>query len=291
MPRNFEYKDSYGYSAAAGLALLGAFIDVLAVRLALGFAAVTLFAWPSLHRRFGMTPAITLLVVSAIGLVIGAGWVGFDRLSASNQPDASGDPFDNTILVECFWSQLPTMIPSYGFQYWELIGHQADGAYLSTSKQPGTPLGDLGTPNYWVQCRFTNYGNTPVVSVKADFQLVYREAVKNKDGGTTSGNVVESRTVRNPPIRIGTGSDNTVSFFVRNRTPYWADIFLPPKAEIQLVGERAPRIVQLIVNSANPAGSATLLPFFPDATNPPGAAPPVPAPPNTPEKTSPQTSP
>ena len=93
MAGGFEYRDSYSYGVAVLLVLAGWLIDVLAIRYALGIATVTLLLWPSLHRRFRMTPAGTLILVCAVGLGIGivwqlSGW-GFSEQKLARAPNIS----------------------------------------------------------------------------------------------------------------------------------------------------------------------------------------------------------
>jgi hypothetical protein len=83
---NLHYKDSYGNGLAVLLALAGAVIDVFAVRCILAAAAATLLLWPPLHRRFGMTPAMTLMLVCGLGLFGGGVWRLIEWRSAALAP-------------------------------------------------------------------------------------------------------------------------------------------------------------------------------------------------------------
>jgi hypothetical protein len=85
----FEYKDSYGNGLAILLVLIGVLIDMLFVRCGLAIAAATLLLWPFLHRRFGMTPATTLMLVSLVGLLIGGTWWLIERQSTGSSPNTS----------------------------------------------------------------------------------------------------------------------------------------------------------------------------------------------------------
>ena len=77
---NFEYKDSYSYGVAVALTLIGWAVDVLAVRCGLAIATATLLLWPTLHRRYKMSFAVTLMSVSAVALLVGFGVYGLQRL-------------------------------------------------------------------------------------------------------------------------------------------------------------------------------------------------------------------
>ena len=77
---NFEYKDSYSYGVAVVLVLIGWAVDVLAVRCGLAIAAAPLLLWPTLHRRYKMSFAVTLMSVSAVAFLVGLGVYGLQRL-------------------------------------------------------------------------------------------------------------------------------------------------------------------------------------------------------------------
>jgi hypothetical protein len=77
---NFEYKDSYSYGVAVVLVLIGWAIDVLGVRCGLAIAAAQLLLWPTLHRRYKMSFAVTLMSVSAVAFFVGLGVYGLQRL-------------------------------------------------------------------------------------------------------------------------------------------------------------------------------------------------------------------
>src|SRR5579859_284702 len=70
----FEYKDSYSYAVAIALALIARWVVVMAVQIGLGLLAAAFALWPLLHRRFGMTPPVTLGIVCVGGLVVALIW-------------------------------------------------------------------------------------------------------------------------------------------------------------------------------------------------------------------------
>ena len=61
-----DYKDSLSYGVAICLALIAAWIDVLAVRLGLGILGLAFFAWPVLHKRFNMSFPLTLFLICVV---------------------------------------------------------------------------------------------------------------------------------------------------------------------------------------------------------------------------------
>src|SRR6202044_795874 len=97
-------------------------------------------------------------------------------------------PLDHTILVECFWSQPPAVVPSYGFYLLQFVGNQGDGGISSTSQQPGTPLPITDNPSGYHACKFTNFSSSKIIKVEARFQLDYMESIKRDNGTTGSGN-------------------------------------------------------------------------------------------------------
>lgn len=113
----FEYKDSYNYGVAVLLALIGVWVDMIVIRYILAVFAGTFLLWPLLHRSFGMTPAVTLMLVCAVGFVGGGAWQLFgERLTklftsaptASTSPSASA-PSDDTRWGSLSPSQIATL--------------------------------------------------------------------------------------------------------------------------------------------------------------------------------------
>ena len=212
--------------------------------------------------------------IALLAFYMKPGWFGL----TSKPTDKSS--LDQTILVECFWSQFPTAVPSYGLYYWELTFSAGDGAFLSTSQQPGSTITwDLGQPGHWEACQFTNFSNTPIIRMEAVFRLQYLEVVA-QENGTRSGNVILSKEIPNPPVRLGVGDKNTFIFYMRNRSSYYAQVVVPETAKVQVAGADELQTVRLIPPTVM-KNVANMPPYTP--TNPPAAIPQVPAPPIKPQ--------
>jgi len=71
-------KQHYGGAVNNGIAVFLVLVSIVTdyplVRYALAVIAATLVLWPALHRRYKMTPAIALVLVSVCGLAIGVLW-------------------------------------------------------------------------------------------------------------------------------------------------------------------------------------------------------------------------
>jgi hypothetical protein len=218
--------------------------------------------------------------IVAIGLLFGLDWISKREKQAASL-ESKESSLDNTILAECFWSQFPTTVPSYGLHYWELTASIMDGGILSTSQQPGSPITwKLEEPTHFDACQFINFGTAPIIKIEVEFQVNYHEVILEKNSNT-SGKVIMSKQLFNPPARLGIGDNNKFVFYMRNRSPYWVTVLTPPTARVQVVGSEKMQTVRLI-----PPGmmknTANLPPFFP--TNPPVSPAPPQSPTATPEK-------
>jgi hypothetical protein len=98
----------------------------------LGVAGMAAFG---IHGLFVKLPQRARKMATALGL-IASGTIFVALLIFYLKPIWFGlqdnkSSLDNTILLECYWSQLPKEVPSYGLYYWELTASSADGGYVS----------------------------------------------------------------------------------------------------------------------------------------------------------------
>jgi hypothetical protein len=219
------------------------------------------------------------MVAFGIGFVGCAGWY-FWPIQSSKTVRQTSSSLDQTISLECYWSRLPTTMPEYSLYYWEFAGGDDPIAgLLSTSGTSGAPLKfDFSKPengpDHFNECKAVNYGHDPIIRFQANFQILFRKAVPNANGnGTSSGEVIKSIDMPNPPLRLGTGDKNNFSFYMRNRTPYWITIVVPTVASVQLVGSDTLQEVRLIEPSTPDRGYPYLPPWTPPA---PSTTPPAP---------------
>lgn len=278
----FEYKDSYAYGFAVLLLLVGLVIDLLIVRCGLAIATITLLMWPTLHRRFGMSIPLALILVCGIGIIAGGAWYGIDRLRGHNrtatQPEGIKNPLDNIIQVDCRTSKWPELVPSYPFYDFQLMASQTDGGYGSTISPPGSKYDLGGDPvNLGTVCRLTNFGSSAILNVETEFTISYREAVK-VENGTRSGDVVLAKVIKAPRVNLGTGDRNIAEFFFRNRSDYWVSIAPPMNARVQAVGSDELQTVRLVPSQNIQLGIMPSIPPI-SVTNPPASPPPAPEPP------------
>lgn len=278
----FEYKDSINTAIAFGLVLAGIVIDIPAIRIALAIGAVTFFAWPFFHRRYQMSLAVTLLMVSGVGLAIGAVWSFINWQISLRKPDtaqiaSAKSPLDNTIQLECRSSLPPGTVPSYPFYHFQLIGNQMDGGVGSTIASPGSPYnwGDSQL-TMGVLCRLTNFGSVAILKAESEFNIVYRETIKT-GSGTQSGAIIETKTIKAPSVPLGVGDRNIAEFLFLNRTDYWVHILPPRTIRIQIAGTSEWQTVALSLEQHTEMIPTSIPPF--SVTNPPASPPPTPEPP------------
>jgi len=263
------YKDSYGYGLAVLLALLSAWVDMLVVRYILALAAATLFLWPSLHRRFGMTPAVTAMLVCVVGFLCAGAWhvitTYFLTSGGNSEAAIAKNPLDHTILVECRWAEVPAVV-SDNLYVLNLANNSGDGAPVSMSGVVGTAIEWVKRESqHWAACHITNYGTSPIIEIEADFSVNYQESISQENSGVKSGKIIASKTVHNPPARLGssTSDRSTFTFYLWNYSPHHVVVLMPETARVKLAGSNEVRIVQLIRPAETGRSLVSLWPRIP----------------------------
>jgi hypothetical protein len=246
----------------------------------------------SLHEKDRQRRIVGPLMVMALGATVflcGAAWYFWPAVKTSDaEAESKRLPLDQTILAECYWSQPPASVPSYGLYYFQLAGRSFDGALVSSSFQPGSPANFPKEFTYFVACKLSNYSDKQLTGVELNLHLDYRLAIKNSDGRNTSGDIVFSRDLPSPPIFLGTGDKNEFIFYLTNYNnyDYFINIKVPSKAKVRIAGSDKLELVDLIPAPSSSIYQYPLLPPYvpPPATNPPPATPPPPVQPKSPGK-------
>jgi hypothetical protein len=132
--------------------------------------------------------------------------------------------------------QMPKLAPQNRMYELELIG-SGRGEFVSYAHAPGTEIDMLASgsaPPYAYLCRLSNLGADAIVNFEAEFTSYFMKVVQ-EEHGTRSGEIV------GPPFKVTTprmsvaGSDK-FEFYVRNYSPFFAQVVLPTTARDKVVG-------------------------------------------------------
>jgi hypothetical protein len=279
------------FACAIAAWTVGADIVLRVIALIVGWIFAS-FGFATVANKTGMWRVSGVLIAFAI-LAVEGGFLTWHYLPArADMPvDGSAKPvLDNTIQFSCEWSQPPTVVPQHKLFEVELNNAFTDGgAWVSFSQQPGTPINLINpdAPDYFVRCRFNNLGPSSLVNVTTSLAVVFSEVEQVSSGGTRSGKIVASHSMKMPPITLGAGQ--SVEFYVRNYSALWATLSWSPDATGQLVGSDGSTNFRLIASQLSAVG---LIPFVkqPKPTKP-ESAPTSSAPPPTAPTSTPSASP
>jgi hypothetical protein len=140
------------------------------------------------------------------------------------------------IQLNCAWSQLPKVAPQNKWYELELIDGTLS-SFVPFAHQPGTAIDMLSSgdaPPYAYLCRFSNFGPSAILNFEAELAVLFKKVVP-QENGTRSGQVLgPPHTVTTPPISLGNGEK--FDFYVRNYSPFYAEVILPTTARDQVVG-------------------------------------------------------
>jgi hypothetical protein len=195
--------------------------------------AAAFFFWLADNRRkaiAGFGAPVALGSSTAIALGISIWWA----LSWINSRERLITPeFNQTILLECEWAQLPELVPRYGVRELELVGGEMAGAFVFSSLPPGAKAiwGGKDAPRYAYLCQFTNFGTKPVLNVEADLTVNFREVIIGENG-TSSGEIISTHEFTTARANLGTGDNGIWGFYVRNYSDRYAEVLLPKTASV-----------------------------------------------------------
>jgi len=215
--------------------------------------------WPKLHSRGlqlgpGIAIGICLVCLAAAGLWAARTW----------KPDTTknnASPLDQTILLECALTQLPTVVPEGGLNFFELSSQYSvsNPGAISSSLLPGAPMNwdQHDIPSTGHKCSLSNFGAVPVLNVEADIKIDYLEVVKTENGNK-SGAIIRTVNLTSPRAQLGIGDRNTFTFYLINIGPTYAQVTLPKTVRVQPVGTDKWQIVTLVPPRI---GTVALFPF------------------------------
>ena len=151
-----------------------------------------------------------------------------------------GNSLDQTIQLECHWTQVPDTIPAEGWREIQTEG-AATGSYgmVGTILPPGSKnnMKGLDFPDQIYYCEFTNFGSAPVVNVEATLTATFSSIEWASNGmGSHNGNVVSTTEIVTPRVNLGVQANNKQGFFVQNDGSNYVAVFLPHLARAQAVG-------------------------------------------------------
>jgi hypothetical protein len=140
------------------------------------------------------------------------------------------------VQLSCEWSQIPKLAPQNGIYELELIG-SGRAEFVSSSLAPGTEMNTPApgvAPSYSYLCRFLNLGAAAIVNFEAEFAGHFMKVVR-EEHSTKSGETV------GPPFKVITprtsvGAGDKFEFYIRNYSPFYAQVDLPTTARDKVVG-------------------------------------------------------
>ena len=132
---------------------------------------------------------------------------------------APKNPLDETISLDCEMSVFPDTVPQGGLwaieiQYEHMVGV---GVKIRTSQPPGSilkwePVGHLAE-----KCTYTNYGQAPAPNVIGVLTIKIVESIKTNNG-SISGRTFLQGTIETPRAHLGTGDQNSFTFYIYSET-------------------------------------------------------------------------
>jgi hypothetical protein len=168
-----------------------------------------------------------------------------------NGPVQLGTESSRQIQLSCEWSQLPKIVPQNGLSELELIANKLSG-FVSSSSQPGTAIDMLSSgqaPPYAYLCRFSNLGTVPVLNFETELKFFFMKVVQEEHGIRSGEMLDQPHGIKTPPTSLGGG--DKFEFYVRNYSPFFAEVVLPEMARDRVVGNDPGHNFELIPTQRN----------------------------------------
>jgi hypothetical protein len=174
------------------------------------------------------------------------------------------------IFIDCQHGSLPTKAPKDGriwlLLLWPPTSQGGGGGLAQMTYPPGSevawpPAAIMGSH----RCQLVNYGTVPIFNVSMEFQMVFKEAVRQAHQNANqyrSGQVILSRQWRVDVPKIDPGEPNVFGFYIYNTSELFVWVFPPKSAEFQLAGEAENQTVDLISEKNLASNGIMFTPVF-----------------------------